>query len=92
MDFIWDENKNKRNLKDHKVRFEDVIPVFLDEHAIAFEDDRFDYDDGQRMIIIGANKQGILYAAYAEIGNEAIRIISARPAEPREIKIYQQGY
>ena len=58
MEFVWDENKNRSNLKKHKIAFEDAIPVFFDEHAIAFEDDRFDYQDGQRMIIIGANKHG----------------------------------
>lgn len=92
MEFVWDENKNSSNLKKHKIAFEDAIPVFFDEHAIAFEDDRFDYTDGQRMIIIGANKHGILYVAYAEVEGEIIRIISARPAEPPEVKLYQQGY
>lgn len=91
MNFEWDDEKNKKNFKKHKVTFEDAIPVFFDERAISFEDTRFDYKDGQRLVIIGANESSVLYVAYAEIDDDVVRIISARPAEPPEIKLYKQG-
>jgi len=92
MEFEWDEDKNKKNFRKHKVKFEDGIPVFFDEHAVSYEDNRYDYPDGQRMVIIGANLNNLLYVAYAEIDNDTIRFISVRPAEPPDIRRYQRGY
>jgi len=46
MEFEWDEDKNKKNFRKHKVKFEDGIPVFFDEHAVSYEDNRYDYPDG----------------------------------------------
>jgi len=92
MQFEWDESKNKNNIKKHSVCFEDAIPVFFDEKALSFDDSRHNYEDGQRMIIIGANTIDLLYVAYADIEKDVIRIISVRPAESRDIKRYQRGY
>ena len=92
MNFDWDENKNKINIKKHGIDFNDVIPVFFDDNAISYEDSRYDYPDGQRMIIIGKSSDRLLYVAYAEIENgEEIRMISARRAKKPEIRLYQQG-
>ncbi len=92
MDFEWDENKNQQNIKKHKVRFEDAIPVFFDENAVSFEDNRYNYPDGQRMVIIGANNANVLYVAYAELEADTVRIISVRPADSNDIRIYRRGY
>jgi len=92
MQFEWDENKNKSNIKKHKVRFEDAVPVFFDKNAVTFEDNRFDYPDGQRMIIIGANSIDVLYVAYAELESDTVRIISVRPADSTDMRIYRRGY
>ena len=92
MDFDWDDNKNTTNIKKHGIDFNDVIPVFFDDNAISYEDSRYDYSDGQRMIIIGKSSDRLLYVAYAEIANgEVVRIISARKAKKPEIRLYQQG-
>ena len=54
MEFEWDENKNRDNIKKHDIDFEDAIPVFFDEKAVSYEDDRYVYEDGQRMIVISS--------------------------------------
>lgn len=36
MRFVWDENKNRRNLQKHKVSFETAIGVFNDPRAVSF--------------------------------------------------------
>ena len=93
MEFTWDENKNKANIKKHKIGFNDVIPAFLDEKAISFEDKRYNYSDGQRMILIGKGKNDLLYVVYAELEDgDILRIVSARHAEKPEIKRYRQGF
>ncbi len=38
MEFSWDPKKATRNLKDHKVPFEDAATIFGDALAITFND------------------------------------------------------
>ena len=38
MRFIWDEEKNRRNLAKHKVGFEIAKLIFGDPHAISIQD------------------------------------------------------
>ncbi|VAW58060.1 hypothetical protein MNBD_GAMMA11-397 [hydrothermal vent metagenome] len=93
MDFEWDENKNKENIKNRNLDFKDVIPVFFDENAVSYEDDRSHYPDGQRITIIGESNNRFLYVAYAEIDEgRIIRIISARKAVKQDIQRYRRGY
>jgi len=92
MKFEWDENKNQNNIKKRNIDFKDAAEVFFDDHAISFEDDSEEYDDGQRMRIIGrsASLDNVLFVVYTEIYNDTIRIISARLAEKPEIRAYRQ--
>jgi uncharacterized DUF497 family protein len=93
VEFEWDDNKNNSNIKRRGIDFNDVIPVFFDENAVSYEDKRYVYPDGQRMIIIGKSNSRFLYVAYAEIREgEVIRIISARKAEKIDIRRYQKGF
>jgi uncharacterized DUF497 family protein len=38
MNYQWDDNKAKANLKKHKVDFADAVTVFNDELAMTVED------------------------------------------------------
>ncbi|HKF46693.1 MAG TPA: BrnT family toxin [Terracidiphilus sp.] len=88
--FSWDERKNRANLRKHQVSFEAAALVFDDPHAI-FEQDR-EVDDEARWQAIGrVEGQVLLLVAHAyeeDDGEETIRIISARRAEPEEHEIY----
>ena len=37
MKFEWDENKNIKNIENHKVSFEQAVSVFYDEAAVIFQ-------------------------------------------------------
>ena len=39
MDYQWDPNKAKSNLKKHGVGFADAVSVFEDENAVTIEDE-----------------------------------------------------
>ena len=91
MHFEWDDYKSEVNLQKHKISFEEVLPVFFDEHALYYEDERENYGE-QRMILIGSSNERVIYVAYVEIENDVIRIISARKANSLEIRAYQQGF
>ncbi len=87
-EFEWDSAKAARNQVDHGVTFEMARDVFKDPFAIERLDDREDYGE-DRYVIIGMVDNRLLYVAYAMRG-EAIRIISARGAEPHERRQYHE--
>ena len=90
MDFEWDVDKNKANIKKHGIAFEMAAKVFLDEKRIERYDAEHSSIDEQRYKTIGmVNK--VLAVIYTE-RKTAIRIISARLAEQEEIDEYYKGY
>jgi uncharacterized protein len=88
-EFEWDAVKAARNEADHGVTFEMARDVFKDPFAIELLDDREDYGE-DRYVIIGMVSNRLLFVAYTMRG-EAIRIISARGAEPHERRQYQEN-
>ena len=87
MDYQWDPNKAKSNLKKHGVRFADAVGVFEDENAITIGDE---HESENRFITIGRDfLRRILVVVYTFRG-VIIRIISARKATARERKLYEE--
>ncbi len=85
IEFEWDDEKAKINLKKHGVRFEVAMLVFFDE--FLFED--YDYkhsDDEDRIKVIGKVDE-VLVVIYTE-RKEKLRIISARRANKKERNDY----
>jgi uncharacterized DUF497 family protein len=86
--FQWDDRKAASNCADHGVAFDVARDVFDDPFAIEQLDDRQYYGE-DRFTIIGMARGRLLFVAYTMRG-EAIRIISARGAEPREQREYHE--
>jgi hypothetical protein len=82
--FEWDSEKEKENYKKHGVRFVAAANVFSDPLRIERTD--LDSSGEQRWQTIGFFGSA-LFVVYTERG-KATRIISARPAEPFERRIY----
>jgi uncharacterized DUF497 family protein len=93
MRFEWDDVKDRRNLRKHKISFENAKRVFDDPHALA-DPDR-EVDDEVRWQTVGVIGDSItIVVAYTyreEDGEEVIRIISARKASPLERRAYGEG-
>jgi uncharacterized DUF497 family protein len=93
MKFEWDETKNQLNQQKHGVSFETAKTVFNDPLQISKLDHRFSYFE-ERWITIGATKEiQILVVAnlfFTDDGEEIIRIISARNANPKERATYEK--
>lgn len=86
VDYEWDSNKAKANLRKHGVDFADAATVFTDDLAVTIPDD---VADEERFVSIGMDELGrVLVVVYAWRG-EGIRIISARKANRRELKQYE---
>jgi uncharacterized DUF497 family protein len=88
-EFEWDAVKAAQNEANHGVTFEMARDVFKDPFAIEWLDDREDYGE-DRYVIIGMVSNHLLFVAYTLRG-EAIRIISARGAEPHERRQYDEA-
>jgi hypothetical protein len=88
--FEWDEqNKAGANFRKHGVRMPEAIPVFDDPYAITVADDESDPGE-PRLITLGLGAAGRLLVVVYTWRGENIRIISARPAKPREREQYEE--
>ncbi len=87
--FTWDQAKADRNLRKHGVSFTEASSVFGDRLALDI-DDPVHSERESRFVILGySDRQRLLVVAYAEPEVDAVRIISARRAAPRERRNYE---
>jgi uncharacterized protein len=89
--FTWDDNKNAKNFKKHKIWFEEAETVFFDEHALRISDHEHSEHE-ERWIMLGlssSTKLLLVCHCYRE-NDEIIRLISARKATKYESKQYHQ--
>lgn len=90
-DFRWDEEKATRNIRKHGISFEEARSAFDDPFSLSVADHRH-RDDEERSLLIGSSIRGeLLVIAYVERGDNIIRVISARLADRRERKRYEEG-
>ncbi len=81
MNYEWDEQKRRLNIKKHGIDFIDVPGIF-DGDTVTLPDERFDYGES-RFIVMGMLRTLVLLVVYTERGKD-IRIISARKATKNE--------
>ena len=89
MNIIWDEKKNQKNIKEHKVSFQEAETVFYDPNAKIIHDPDHSVEE-DRFIILGISKLLKLLVVchcYRE-NDEEIRIFSARKATKKEKNEY----
>jgi uncharacterized DUF497 family protein len=88
----WDADKAASNLQKHHVSFETAARVFADPFAISAQDriEAGEYRWQTLGIVDGVLLLLVAYTVQDDDGIEVIRIISARRAEPKERKRYEQ--
>ena len=89
MKFIWDDRKNRSNLRKHGLDLSDSVPMF-DGPMLASPDTREEYEE-ERWIGIGVTHGRVVVVAFAERGENCIRIISLRKANQRERKLFEEA-
>lgn len=88
MRFEWDSEKAERNLKKHKVSFDEAKTLFDDPLFVIFADPDHSINE-KRYIIIGESVNGrLLVVSYTE--RNSTRLISARKATRKERKKYEE--
>lgn len=86
MHFEWDARKAAANFRKHGVTFEEAATAFEDELGAYYPDTLHE----DRLILIGYSKRRrLLFVVHAEVGTDAIRIISARKATRNEKAHYE---
>ena len=94
----WDEGKNRQNIKKHGISFNEAIEVFDDPLSSSYVDELNSIDE-TRYITIGETHSGKMIIVShtdckiqtSDVGNEIIRIISAREVTSKERRIYANG-
>ncbi len=93
--FEWDAKNAQAHFKKHKVSFETAIRAFSDPFALT-EMERIENGEQRWQTIGVVDGHLVLLVAHAvdheDDGTEVICIISARRADPKERKRYEQNY
>ena len=90
LQFEWDEDKARRNLKKHGVSFEEASSVFGDSLALTIPDPLHSEEE-ERFITLGESHRRRLLVVVSTDRGDRTRVISARVATPRERKQYEEG-
>jgi uncharacterized DUF497 family protein len=89
MEFEWDRQKAAKNLRKHKVTFNEAATVFDDPLSVTVTDPDHSAEE-DRFIIVGQSyRRRLLIVSFAERGDR-IRIISARELTPAERRAYEE--
>ncbi len=87
--FEWDPEKARTNLKKHGVSFEEATTAFGDSLSLTVEDSSHSEAE-ERFVTIGMAATGRVIVVVHTDRNDAIRLISARPATGRERRSYEE--
>jgi len=88
--FGWDPRKAAVNLAKHKASFEEAVTTFGDPLGQITDDPRHSADEDRFVLLGQSDRRRLLVIMFTERG-EAIRLISARRATPRERRMYEEG-
>lgn len=87
MEFEWSEAKSDACFEGRGFDFAYVLRCFFDQQRLISPDARFDYGE-DRYQLLGQVDNRLFFVAYT-LRAGVIRIISARKANQREIKRYE---
>jgi len=89
VDFEWDDNKNRLNIKNHELDFADAWMIFEGPMLIDI-DKRANYGE-ERLIGIGFLYNFVVVIVFSEPKEDTIRVISLRKALNYERENFEQA-
>ena len=87
MKFEWDEAKSEACFRERGFDFEYAAKAFFDPKRLVWADKRYSYGK-DRYQLLGQIENRLFVVVYTP-RREALRIISARKANRREVKLYE---
>ena len=91
MKFEWEPTKAASNIRKHGVSFDEAVTVFKDPLAFIFDDVSHSEQENREIIIGASSLRRMVLVCFVERLEDAIRIITARPATRQEIKDYEEN-
>jgi uncharacterized DUF497 family protein len=91
--FEWDPRKARKNLRAHRVSFEEATTKFDDELSLTVPDPDHSIAE-ERFVLLGRTNRGrLVVVAFTERGTDIpiVRLISARLADRGERRDYEEG-
>lgn len=89
MKFVWNELKNRENIRKHGIDFKDAVEIFR-YPILTIIDNRLDYGE-ERWVGIGFMKGIVTVIVYTENDDKnTIRLISARKATKNETQRFKE--
>jgi len=87
--FMWDQGNKEKNLLKHQLPNNEIEECFFDSNKKMLKDVLHSQQE-VRYILLGKNLQNnLLYIAFT-IRNNLIRVISARPLNKSERRLYEK--
>jgi len=90
MNYEWDHAKNLSNIRKHKVSFELAVIALEDPYRLCLYDETHSLNE-DRYIVFGNAERRILFVSIVWVGEDVIRIISARRANKNEMEAYNEN-
>jgi uncharacterized DUF497 family protein len=84
MKILWDEPKREANLAKHGLDFADLNEFFFDNALVL-------PSYNKRWRGIGKTIRGVVAVVFVTMGKEAVSVISMRPANRSERKLYAEN-
>ena len=93
MRFDWDILKADANRRKHRVSFEEACTIFADRFILTMHDEGHSADEDRwvSMALSSAGRVLVVVHTWPEpdqLGEELVRIISARRADKQEQRVY----
>ena len=87
MRFEWDPHKDEANQRKHGLSFDEATELFAggDDFLEIYDEEHSDEED--RFIAIGPIRAGVVVVVYTERQDDVIRIVSARKATTKELRL-----
>ena len=98
IEFEWDDEKDRYNFEHHGIHFKTAARVFADPDRLTRYDEEHPQEERYDVIgriQVGNRKKSVWFVVVTireYTTKDRIRIISARRAEPEEIRSYEYGY
>ena len=90
--FEWDATKSRTNFEKHGLSFDDATELLTSDDDYLEIYDREHSNEEDRFIAIGPIRSGVILVVYTEPIDNAIRILSARPATKKEVQLFHRHF
>ena len=90
--FEWAPNKDRANRQKHGLSFDQATELFTSDNDYLEIYDEAHSGEEDRFMAIGSIRAGVVVVVYTERQDDIIRIMSARRATRREVRLLRQYF